>query len=178
MPECAHAGASATAQGMGELEALKTVAALSLLPDHVQHAVHQLGTLCVVTLGPVVTRTRLTKDKVVRPEDGSIRSRPHTVHGARLEIDEDGTGHKLTASGQLLSTGLALGGESLGLVVVHVDPLHLQLGGAGIGTVGVDAMFVRDNFPEFGTDLVTTLSSLQMYNFPHGCSVVCLLWVA
>merc|ERR1719339_12393 len=142
MPECAHAGASATAQGVGELEALKTVAALGLLPDHVQDAVHQLGTLCVVTLGPVVSRTRLTKDKVVRPEDGSIGPRPHTVHGARLQIDEDGTGHKLTASGEPLATGLALGGQSLCLVVVHIDPLHLQLRGAGIGTVGVNAMLI------------------------------------
>ena len=162
---------------MGELEALKAVAALGLLPHHVQDTVHQLCTLCVVTLGPVVTRTRLTEDKVVRPEDGSIGPGPDTVHGAGLQIDEDGTGHKLSASGQPLPTGLALGGEPLSLVVVHIDPLHLQLGGAGIGTVGVDAMLIADNLPEFGTDLVATLSGLQMHNFPHGCNV-CLLWSA
>ena len=110
-----------------------------------------------MALSPVVAGPRLAEDKIVRPEDLSIRTVPDTVHGARLEIDEDGTGYKLTASGELLSTGLALGGESLGLVVVHVDPLHLQLGGAGIGTVGVDAMFVGDDFPEFGTNLVTCI---------------------
>merc|ERR1719362_945774 len=96
---CAHAGASATSQGVGELEALKAVAALGLLPHHVQDAVHQLCTFCVVTLGPVVARTRLTEDKVVGPEDGSIGPGPDTVHGAGLQIDEDGAGHKLSASG-------------------------------------------------------------------------------
>ena len=38
--EGAHAGASATAQGVGQLEALQAVAALSLLADNVQHGVH------------------------------------------------------------------------------------------------------------------------------------------
>merc|ERR1719499_774040 len=46
--------ASATSEGVSELEPLKTITALSLLPHHVQHAVHQLCTLCVVALGPVV----------------------------------------------------------------------------------------------------------------------------
>jgi hypothetical protein len=28
-------------------------------------------------------------------------------------------------------------------------------------------MFVGDNFPEFGTDLITTLSGLNMNDFSH-----------
>ena len=67
--ECAHAGASAASQGVGELESLKTVTALGLLPHNVEDAVHQLGTLCVVALGPVVAGAALAKDKVVWPEN-------------------------------------------------------------------------------------------------------------
>lgn len=34
--QCAHARAGASTQGVGELEALETVAALRLLPHHIQ----------------------------------------------------------------------------------------------------------------------------------------------
>ena len=57
---------------MSELEALKAVAALGLLPHHVEHAVHQLGALCVVALGPVVAGAALAKDKVVWPESNNF----------------------------------------------------------------------------------------------------------
>ena len=40
--EGSHARAGASAQGVGELEALQAVAALRLLPHNVQHRVHQL----------------------------------------------------------------------------------------------------------------------------------------
>ena len=58
--ESAHAGAGAASEGVGQLEALQAVAALSLLADAVEDRVHELGSLCVVTLGPVVTRSTLT----------------------------------------------------------------------------------------------------------------------
>ena len=35
-----------------------------------------------------------------------------------------------------------------GLVVVHIDPLELEVGGAGVGASGVDAVLVRNDFPE------------------------------
>ena len=35
-----------------------------------------------------------------------------------------------------------------GLVVVDVDPLQLQLGGASVGAGGVDAVLIRDDLPE------------------------------
>ena len=69
---------------------LETVAALRLLPHHVQDAVHQLGPLhdsCdslydslvtaylgVVTLGPVVAGPRLAEHEVVGSEDAAIRA--------------------------------------------------------------------------------------------------------
>jgi hypothetical protein len=45
---------------MQKLEALERVAGLGLVPDDIQDLVGQLGTLGVVSLGPVVARTRLS----------------------------------------------------------------------------------------------------------------------
>ena len=118
---------------MGQLEALEAVARLRLLPHHVQHAVHQLGSLRVVALGPVVAGPRLPEDKVVRSEDLPEWSRPHRVHRSRLQVDQDGPGHVLAAAR---------------LVVVHVDPLQLQVGVAMVRAGGVDAMLVGNNLPE------------------------------
>jgi hypothetical protein len=50
-----HTRARATTEGVCNLETLQAVAALSLLPDHIQYGVNELSALCVVTLGPVVT---------------------------------------------------------------------------------------------------------------------------
>ena len=50
----------------------------------------------------------------------------------------------------------------------HLNPLHLKLGGAGVGASGVDAMLVRDDLPELGTDLVAALAGLQVHDFSHG----------
>ena len=58
--EGAHAGAGPAAEGVGELETLQAVAALGLLADRVEDRVHQFRSLCVVTLGPVVTGPTLT----------------------------------------------------------------------------------------------------------------------
>jgi hypothetical protein len=56
----AHARASATAERMSQLEALKAIARLGLFADNVQHRVDQLGAFSVVTFRPVVTGTGLT----------------------------------------------------------------------------------------------------------------------
>ena len=62
-------------------------------------------------LGPVVSGARLSKDIVIGPEDLAVRSRSDRVHGAGLQVDEDG-------SGDILATG--------SLVEVDVDALQLQ----------------------------------------------------
>ena len=36
-----------------------------------------------------------------------------------------------------------------------------------VGAGGVDSVFVRDDLPEFGTDLVTALTSLDVDDFSH-----------
>jgi hypothetical protein len=50
-----HAGTGTTAEGVGNLKALKAVAALSFTANDIENLVDQLSTLSVVTLGPVVS---------------------------------------------------------------------------------------------------------------------------
>ena len=86
-----------------------------------------------MTLRPIVTGSRLSEHEVVRSEDLSEGSRAHRVHGAGLEVDEDGARHVLAAGG---------------LIVVHVDALQLQVRVAMVGAGGVDAVLVGDDLPE------------------------------
>ena len=86
-----------------------------------------------MSLGPVVASAGLSEHKVVRSEDLTEGAGPDAVHGAWLEVHEDGPGHVLAATG---------------LVVVDIDPLELEVGGASIGTSGVDPMLIRDDLPE------------------------------
>ncbi len=63
-----------------------------------------------MAFGPVVAGAGLSEDKVVGPEDLAVGAGPHGVHGAGLQIDEDGAGHVLATRG---------------LGVVDVDALQL-----------------------------------------------------
>ena len=82
-----------------------------------------------MSLGPVVSSSRLSEDKVVRSEDLSKRSGPHRVHCSGLQIDQDSSGH-------VFATG--------SFVVIHIDPLELQIGVSVVGTGGVDTVLVGD----------------------------------
>ena len=77
--ESAQTGAGTATERVGELEALEAVTALGLLADNVEDAVNELGTLGVVSLGPVVTSTRLSEDEVVGAEDLAERARADRV---------------------------------------------------------------------------------------------------
>lgn len=94
-----HTSTSTTTQRVGDLETLKGVTALSLATDDIQNLVNQLGTLSVVTLGPVVSGTGLAEDEVVGAEKLAERTGADGVHGTGLEIDENGTGNVLVAGG-------------------------------------------------------------------------------
>merc|ERR1711966_276991 len=111
--ESSHTGTSTTTEGVAELEALEAIARLGLLTHDIEHGVDQLGTLGVVTLGPVITGTSLAEDEIVGAEELTERTGTDGVHGTGLEIHQDGTGHVATTSG---------------LVVVHVDALELKVG--------------------------------------------------
>ena len=61
-------------------------------------------------------------------------------HGAAFEVHEHRVGHKSTAGG---------------LIVLDVDALELQVGGADIVAGGVNVVLDADHQPEFGADLIT-----------------------
>lgn len=131
---------------------LKTVTVLGFLSNNVKNGINKLCSLSVVTLGPVVTSTRLAKHKVIRPEDLAIGTGPNAVHGTRLKVHEHSTRHKST-------TGR--------LVIVDIDTLQLKLGVSGVSSGGINAVFITDDFPELGSNLVSTLSTLNVKDFSH-----------
>jgi hypothetical protein len=130
-----------------ELEALQTVASLSLLTDGVEDGVDELSTLSVVSLGPVVTSTRLSEDEVVWAEELTEWSCTDGIHGSWLEVDEDGTWY-ITSAG--------------GFIVVNVDTFNLEFRVSAELAAWVNSMLVRDNLPELSSNLVSALACLNM----------------
>ena len=97
--ERTHTGTSSTTKGVGDLEALEAVTALSLSTNNVKNLVDKLSTLGIMTHGPVVTSARLAEDEVVGTEELAEGTGTDRVHGARLQINEDGTWNILVAGG-------------------------------------------------------------------------------
>merc|ERR1712019_44135 len=151
--EGSHTGSGTTTEGVGDLDSLEAIATFGFLSDDIEDGVDELGTLSVVTLGPVVTGTGLSEDEVVWSEELTEWSGSDGVHGSWLKIHKDGS-WDVTASS--------------GFVVVNVDSLELEVGVTVVGTSWVNSVFVRDDFPEFGTDLVTALAGLDVDDFSHG----------
>ena len=137
--ERAHTSAGTTTKRVGDLEALKAVTALSLATDDIEDLVDQLGTLGVVTLGPVVASTRLTEDEVVGAEELTEWAGADSVHGARLQVDEDGAGDILVAGCLVHVLVLAVvgwcGSGERYLVEVDVHALELEVGRAIVPVV-------------------------------------------
>ena len=109
---------------------------------NIQHRDNELGTLGVVLLRPVVARASLFEHKVVPPEQLSERSRTNAVHGSRVEVHENRAGHVATTGG---------------LIGVHLDALQLEVRVAVERARRVDAVLVRDDLPEPGSDLIAAL---------------------
>lgn len=140
---------------MGNLETLEAIASFSFFSGNVEDGVNKLSTLSVVTLGPVVSSSGLTEDEVVRSEELTEGSSSNRVHCSRLEIHKDSSGNESSSSG---------------FIVVNVDSLELKVRVSVVGTGWVDSVLIRNNLPELGSDLVTALTSLDVYNLSHGCS--------
>ena len=145
---------------MGDLETLEAIATFGFFSDDIEDGVDELGTLGVVTLGPVVTSSSLSEDEVVWSEELTEWSSSDGVHGTWLKIHEDGSWDVSSSSG---------------LVVVNVDSLELEIRVTVVSTSWVNSVLVRDDLPEFGTDLVTALSSLDVNDFSHLVVTVCFL---
>jgi hypothetical protein len=150
--EGSHSGSSSSTKRVGDLETLEAIATFSFLSNDIEDGVDKLGTLGVMSLGPVVTGTGLSEDEVVWSEELSEWASSDGVHGSWFEIHEDGSWNVSTSSG---------------FVEVDVDSLELEIGVTVVSTGWVNTMFVGNDFPELGTDLVTTLSSLDMYDLSH-----------
>ena len=150
-----------------------------LLPDDVKNRVDELGTLSVVSLGPVVPGACLAENKVVWAKNLPVRPCTDRVHSSRLQVNEDGPRHVAPTSG---------------LVVVHVDAVELELALSAVLSGRINPMLVGNDLeichvggvrrqrnekvamagregcrearpettylPELGTDLVSTLTSL------------------
>jgi len=105
-----------------------------------------------MTLGPVVTGTGLTENEVVGSEKLTEWACSDGIHGSWLKIHENG-------SWDISATG--------GLVVVNVDSLKLEVRVTMVGTGWINTVFIGDDFPEFGANLVTALTGLDVNNFSH-----------
>ncbi len=150
--EGSHTWSCSTSQRVGDLEALEAVASFSFFSGDVEDWVDELSSLGVVSLGPVVSGTGLSEDEIVRSEELTEGSSSNGIHGSGFQVHE-------YSSGDVSSSG--------GFVEINVDPLKLKIRVSVIGAGGVNTVLVRDDLPEFGTDLVTTLSSLNVNDFSH-----------
>merc|ERR1719326_2501505 len=150
--EGSHTGSGTTTEGVGDLESLEAIATFGFLSNDIEDGVDKLSTFGIVTLGPVVTSTSLSEYEVVWSEELTERSGSDGVHGSWLKIHEDG-------SWDVSSTG--------SFIVVHIDSLELEIGVTVVGTSWVNSVFIGDDLPEFGTDLVTALTSLDVDDFSH-----------
>jgi hypothetical protein len=150
--ECSHTGSGTTTEGVGDLETLEAIASFGFLSDNIEDGIDKLGSFGVMTLGPVVTGTGLSEDKVIWSEELSEWSSSNGIHGSWFEIHKDGSWNISSTSG---------------FVEIDVDSLELEIRVTVIGTGWVNTMLIRDDLPEFGTDLITALTGLNMNDFSH-----------
>merc|ERR1719199_876879 len=151
--KCAHAGTRASTKGVAQLETLKAITTLGLFANNVQDRIDQLSTFSVVTLGPIITCPGLAKNKVVRAKKLTERACAYAVHGTWFQIHKDRAWH-------ISPTG--------GLIEVHIDAFQLQIGIAMVGACRVNPMLIGDHFPKLCTDLVATLTALDVNELAHG----------
>ena len=105
-----------------------------------------------MTLGPVVSGTGLSEDEVVGSEELTEGSSSNGVHCSGFEIHED-------CSGYVSSSG--------GFVEVDVDSFQLKIGVSVVGAGWVNSVFVGNDLPELGTDLIAALTSLDVDDLSH-----------
>jgi len=126
---------------VGDLETLEAVTALSLTTNDIKNLVDKLSTLSVMSLCPVVTSAGLTEDEVVGAEELTERTSADSIHGTRLQINEDSTGNILVTRGLImLARDCALIGN-IYLVEVDVHALKLKIRGtivASTSSVGIN----------------------------------------
>jgi hypothetical protein len=94
----------------------------------------------------------LSENEVVWSEKLTEWSSSNWIHGSWFKIHKDSSWNVSSSSG---------------FIEVDVDSFKLKIWISVIGTSGVNSVFVRDDFPEFGSNLVTTLTTLDVNDFSH-----------
>jgi hypothetical protein len=105
-----------------------------------------------MTFGPVITSSSLSENEVIWSEKLTEWSGSDRVHGTRFEIHENSSWYESTTSG---------------FIEIDINSFELKIGVTVIGTGRIDSVFIRDDFPEFGTDLITALTCLDVNEFSH-----------
>jgi hypothetical protein len=147
-----HTGSGTSSHGVSDLKSLKHVTALGFLTDDIHDAINKLGSFGVVALGPVISSSALSVDKVIGAEDLSVKSAADGVHGSWLQIGEDSTGNVTSTHS---------------FVKVHIDALQLDGVVSNVSSINRNSMFLRHGLPELSSDLVTALTDLDVNDFSH-----------
>jgi hypothetical protein len=150
--ESSHTRTSTTTEGVGDLETLEAIATFSFLSNNIEYRINKFSTFSIMSLSPIVTSTSLSENKVVRSEELTERSSSNRVHGSRFEIHKNSSWYESTASS---------------FVIVNINSFELKIRVTMISTCWIDTVFIGDDFPEFSTDLVTALTSLDVNKFSH-----------
>jgi hypothetical protein len=137
---------------------LQAVTIFGFFSNNIEDRIDEFSAFSVVTFSPVVSSTRLAENEVVRSEDLTIGTRSDAVHGSRLQIHEDSTRNKPTATS---------------FIVIHIDSFKLERGVALVTAGGVYAVFCADDFPELGSYLVAALPALNVKDLAHFCLWFC-----
>jgi len=150
--KCSETGSRSTTKRVGQLKSLHAVCSFDLTTDCIEDCLDHIGTLRVVSLGPVVSGSALSKDKVIWTEHLSIRCRADAVDDSWLEVNEDGAWDVSVVER---------------LVKVDVDPLLLDCICADKLSRGIESVFVCDDLPKLGSDLVAALAALNVDDLSH-----------
>ena len=117
-------------------------------------------TFCVVAFGPVVSSSRLSKNKVVRSKYLSVGYRSHGVHGSRFKIDEYCTGNIFATRG---------------FIIINVDAFQLEIAVSVISTGRVNSVLVRDDFPKLEKKLRENSSYFIIFDFTKKKKINCMI---
>jgi hypothetical protein len=105
-----------------------------------------------MTFSPIVTSTSLSEDEVIWSKELTEWSSSDGVHRSWFEIHKDSSWDESTSSC---------------FIKIDINSFKLEIGVTMVCTGRVDSVFIRDDFPEFGTDLVTALTCLDVDEFSH-----------
>ena len=150
--EGTHTRTSTTTEGVTYLESLKTIATFSFFSYNIKNWINKFSTFSIMTFSPVVTSTSLSEYEVIWSEKLTEWSSSNWVHCSWFEIHKNGSWDESTTGG---------------FVIININSFKLKIRITMICTGWVDTVFIRNDFPEFGTNLVTALTTLDVNNFSH-----------